>query len=314
MITEPSQPDTLDHRSGLRRRPVVGLALSGGGARGLAHIGVLKALSRAGVPIDCLAGASMGGVIGAAFAAGVPVEEIEAFALHNSRPVRMLRLVDLFPLRHGLITGARMREELCRLLGAETTFADLRIPFAVTAVDLISGEEVVLRDGLVVDAVRASAAVPAVFDPVEIGGRRLVDGGILNNLPVDVARSFGAEALIAVNVAISYYDRDLVDDGSAPARLRIAHNAWRAEAITVNALVQARLRKARPDVLIHPPIPARMTQLAGFAHAETIIAAGEEAAEAALPAIRAAIRPRLRLRAPRVQPLYSSSTASSRSG
>jgi NTE family protein len=238
------------------RRPVIGLALSGGGARGLAHIGVLKVLEREGIPIDCLAGTSMGGIIAAAYATGMAADEIEAEALKLARPRNLLRLIDVNIPRYGLMSGHGVRQYLIGLLGESLDFADLNIPLGLVAVDLVSGQEIVLREGLVLDAVQASGAVPVVFEPVEIGDWRLVDGGFLNNLPVDVARDLGAEVVIAVDVRLDFYDQELADDPHTPPSVRIAHNAWRAETLAGLALDSYRLAETRPDVLINPNVTA----------------------------------------------------------
>jgi NTE family protein len=281
---------------GVYRRRVIGLALSGGGARGFAHVGVLKVLEGEGVPIDLLAGTSMGGVLAALYAAGLSAADLEAEALHMARPRNLIRLVDLHRPRDGLLSGDGVRSYLEERLGRGLTFDRLSIPLGLVAVDLISGQEVILREGAVADAVRATSAFPAVFEPVEVGEYRLVDGGVLNNLPADVVRHMGAEVVIAVNVGMDFYDLELVDDPSTPATTRIAHNAWRAQSLTSATLVRQRLEQARPDVLLHPHIPGDISAFRGFNRAGEIIAAGEEAAARSLDRIRRLMRPGLRLR------------------
>jgi len=178
----------------------VGLALSGGGARGLAHIGVLKVLEQEGVPIDYLAGASMGGLIAAGYAAGLIPDFLEQEALRMGNIRRLLALADRSLPRRGLFEGQKVRQYLAGHLG-DRTFDDLRLPLALVAVDLNGGREVILRDGPVVDAVRATISLPGVFTPVERDGQLLVDGGLLNNLPADVVRQMGADVVIAVDVS-----------------------------------------------------------------------------------------------------------------
>ncbi|GAB4482285.1 MAG: hypothetical protein Kow00124_30980 [Anaerolineae bacterium] len=280
------------------RRPVVGLALSGGGARGLAHIGVLKVLEREGIPVDCLAGASMGGAIAAGYAAGMPPAELEKQARWLARPRNLLSLIDLRAPYGGLIRGEKVREHLVEMLGGDLDFNQLRMPLAVTAVDLVTGKEHWLRDGSVVDAVRATGAFPGVFEPVVMGQRHLTDGGVLNNLPVDVARALGAEVVIGVSVGLDFYDPALGQNPGAPLLMRLSHNVWRAQAIATEALVDFRLKEARPELVIRPAIPAEITALQGYSRAEEVIAAGERAAEAALDRIRKLTRPALRFRQP----------------
>jgi NTE family protein len=139
-------------------RPVVGLTLSGGGARGLAHIGVLKVLERRAVPIDCISGASMGGVLAAAYASGLSPQMLESLALRMARLRRLVRLVDLRPPRRGLLAGTKLRSYLAQFIPPGLTFADLRLPLALEAVDLRTGEEVALAEGPVLDAALATSA------------------------------------------------------------------------------------------------------------------------------------------------------------
>lgn len=281
---------------GLIRRPLVGLALGGGGARGLAHIGVLKVFERENVPIDYLAGTSMGGIVAAFYAAGRPAEALEAEVMNLMRPRNLLRLIDLSLLPHaGLFSGERVRQYLAEELGEDLTFDQLCIPLALTAVDLISGKEVVLREGVVIDAVRATSSFPAVFDPVEIGPYRLVDGGVLNNVPADVVRRLGAEVVVAVDVGLDFYDLALVDNPGTPPTTRIAHNAWRAESLMSEVLVRQRLAAAQPEIVLHPRIPGEISAFSGFNEAAKIVAAGEAAAVEALPRLKKLVRPRMRL-------------------
>ena len=162
------------------KRPKVGLALSGGGARGLAHIGVLKVLEQEGIPIDLLAGTSMGGIIAAGHAAGLGADYMAEEARRMGQLRNMIKLVDRsLPTRWGLFEGQKVQQYLASHLG-EATFDELRIPLALLAVDLESGEEVVLRKGSVAEAVRATISLPGVFAPFRLDGRLLVDGGVLN--------------------------------------------------------------------------------------------------------------------------------------
>ncbi|HID87294.1 MAG TPA: hypothetical protein EYP55_07930, partial [Anaerolineae bacterium] len=162
----------------LFRRPKVGLALSGGGARGLAHIGVLNVLEREGIPVDLLAGTSMGGVIAAGYAAGLSPEFMEQEALRMGQLRKLVGLFDLTLPKAGLVEGRKIEAYLAQHLG-EMTFDDLRIPLVLVAVDLVTGEEVILKSGSVIEAVRATISLPGVFAPVRMDGRLLVDGGIL---------------------------------------------------------------------------------------------------------------------------------------
>ena len=188
-----------------QRRPTIGLVLGGGGARGLAHVGVLRVLQQQAIPIDYIAGTSMGGLIGALYAAGLPLAVVEEEITKLSRLSEQIRLVDWNISAAGLsVRGRRIYNFMADLLGEDLTFADLRLPLAMVATDIRYGREVVLQGGLVIDAVRASISIPGVFEPVELGDYRLVDGGVLDNVPVDVARGMGAERTIAVDVLRSF--------------------------------------------------------------------------------------------------------------
>jgi len=270
----------------------IGLALSGGGARGLAHIGVLKILEQEGVPIDYLAGTSMGGVIAAGYAAGLEPEFMEQEALRVSSLRRLLPLTDLSPLRRGLFEGQKVREYLTGHLG-DRTFDDLRIPLTLMAVDLNSGREVYLNQGRLVDGVRATVALPGVFTPVERDGQLLVDGGLLDNLPADAVRHMGADVAIAVDVSTD--DVAVSSLVGALHRRRYVPNGlvdtievlWRSVGVMMAEVNRRRLAEAHPEVIIRPAIPPDVTVLTGFSRAAEIVAAGEEAAQEALPHIRA---------------------------
>jgi len=185
----------------------VGLALSGGAARGLAHIGVLKALEEGHIPIDMIGGTSMGALIGAAYARERKASVLEEIAIGVDWR-KLAHLVDpnVFPPWKGFVHGEKVKLFLNTLIG-ETNFEELEIPFAAVAVDIESLEEIVIDKGPVLEAVRASISLPVIFTPVKWQGRFLVDGGVLNPLPVKVVREMGAEIVIAVNVSYAAQQR-----------------------------------------------------------------------------------------------------------
>jgi len=218
-----------------KTRPTIGLALSGGGARGLAHIGALRVIEDLGIPIDYIAGTSMGAVIGALYAAGLSPDEIETAMLgmdwvdmFSDRPHRSERsfrrkqddrsdyldfeigLKHLRPvLPKGLITGQKLTlaikvPELYTSI--EQDFDDLPIPFRAVATDIETGEMVVLRSGSLVHAIRASISIPGIFAPVSLQGKHLVDGGVSRMVPVDVVKGMGADIVIAVDVGYPVED------------------------------------------------------------------------------------------------------------
>lgn len=177
-------------------RKKIGLALGGGVAKGLGHIGVIRALLELGVPIDCVAGTSSGSVVGALIAAAMTPDQIEAIA----KTTRWRDLVKPVIPRLGLLDGGRLEHLLVKVLG-DRRIEDLALPFACVATDIVTGEEVVIRTGPLAPAIRASCSMPGFFTPVEIDGRLLVDGGVVDNVPVDVAKSLGADFVIAVDVS-----------------------------------------------------------------------------------------------------------------
>jgi len=179
-------------------RPRIALTLGGGGARGLAHIGVLKVLCSEGIPVDFVTGASMGAVIGGAFAAGFPVEEMEQIALKTGIK-KMLSWADFIWPRRGLVAGDRVEKNYEEVTFGKN-FDELDIPSTFVATDIDTGEEIRISSGKVSRAIRASTAVPGVFNPVEMDGRRLVDGSIAASLPVSAAYASGAEQVFASDV------------------------------------------------------------------------------------------------------------------
>jgi NTE family protein len=172
------------------------LVLGSGGARGFAHIGVLKVCEREGLPVDLIVGTSIGALIGGAYASGMTAGEMEEVAL-SMRMWRLLSLADPGHSSAALMNGSRV-EKLVRKLVGDKTFADVRVPFACVAVDMAAEQQVVLRAGDLASAIRASISTPIIFAPVSREGRLLVDGAVLNPMPVDVARDLGARVVVAV--------------------------------------------------------------------------------------------------------------------
>mgnify|MGYP001262193709 CR=1 FL=1 len=175
----------------------IGLALGSGSARGLAHIGVIRALGEAGIAVDCVVGASMGALIGAVHAAG-KLDDLENF-FRDLDWKKTTAFFDVVLPRSGLLDGAKISDLVRDHVPAET-IESLPLVFAAVASDLASGEEVVIRDGDIIEAVRASISVPGIFTPVRRDGRILVDGGLVNPVPVTTARALGAEIVIAVDL------------------------------------------------------------------------------------------------------------------
>ncbi|SHE60218.1 NTE family protein [Seinonella peptonophila] len=177
------------------KRPKIGLALGSGAARGLAHIGVLKVLSREGIPIDYLAGSSMGSIIAVFYANKMDLNMMEKFFVHLKRK----HWLDLSVPGLGFVIGDKIKE-MVRLLTHRKEIQELFVPTAIVATDLRCGEPVIFRDGPISDAVRASISVPGIFEPVIINGRVLVDGGVIDRVPASVAKGMGADIVVGVDV------------------------------------------------------------------------------------------------------------------
>ncbi len=181
---------------GEKRKPKIGLALGSGGARGFAHIGVLKALEAHGIEVDLLAGSSMGSLIAAVYANGIEPHMMEKLALNLKRK----HWLDLTVPSLGFVSGDKIKQ-LIRLLTHDKRIEELKKPLAIVATDIETGERVVFTDGPVDQAVRASISIPGIFVPERVGDRLLVDGGVIDRVPITVTREMGADIVIAVDVA-----------------------------------------------------------------------------------------------------------------
>ena len=184
----------------MRSHKKIGLVLGGGAAKGLAHIGVLKTLKANNIPIDMIAGTSIGALVGACFAKDGEIDAFEEIVLNiDWKQLALLIDPNLALLKKGFIHGEKIKELLCSIIG-DIEFKDLKIPLRVLATNIITGEEVVIKSGSVAEAVRASISIPVIFTPVKFENKFLVDGSIVNPVPVDIVRNMGAEFIIACNV------------------------------------------------------------------------------------------------------------------
>ncbi len=282
-------------------QPRTGLVLSGGAARGLAHIGVLKALEEQGVQIDAIAGTSMGAVIGGLYAAGYSVDELEKLALEldwqqvlsddppredvpfrrkqDDRDFLVKRKLSFrddgsLGLPLGVIQGQNLALLLERLLVHASDIRDfdrLPIPFRAVATDIANDKKVIFRSGHLPQAIRASMSIPAVFAPVEIDGRLLVDGGMVDNVPMDVARDMGVDRLIVVDIGTPLLPREqlltVVDVLNQSITMMTRRNS------------EAQLATLRPEDLLVQPMLAAFGST-DFGRAEQLIDAGYRAADA----------------------------------
>jgi NTE family protein len=292
------------------RLPKIGFVLSAGSARGWAHIGVLRALTEAGIKPDFIAGCSVGAFVGAAFAAG-RLDQLEAWALGLDWK-GMLKLMD-FGLHGGLIKGGRVRE-VFREQFVECDFSELPIRFAAVATDLHSGQEVWLREGKVSAAIGASIAVPGLFRPVQYEDRYLVDGSVVNPIPVSLCRAMGADIVLAVDLGsdlVGRYEREheRVPPGERRSLLsrvlprynpthdrqpepEIAPPSMLETLMGSINIMQLRIARSRlagepPDVLLTPRLGH--LGLLDYHRAEFAIAEGRDEVTRMLPAIRNAI-------------------------
>ena len=183
---------------GTTRRPVIGLALGGGAARGFAHIGIIKTLIAHGIVPNVVVGTSIGAVVGGSYAAG-HLDQLEEWA-RSLQPRHILGYLDIRLNGSGLIGGDKLAAQLEVAMG-QTRIEELPLKFATVATEVRTGHEIWLTHGRMVDAMRASYALPGIFSPVMVGDRWLVDGALVNPVPVSTARAFGAEIVIAANLS-----------------------------------------------------------------------------------------------------------------
>lgn len=184
-------------------RPKIGLALGGGGPRGLAHIGVIKVLVDHGIPIHYIAGTSAGALIGGMYAYTRDIKKVESYILEKNKLEMLSYIIDP-SLRGGFFEGNKLEQFIKGFMG-DCTFSDLRIPFVAVAVDLKTGKKVHLHKGLLSKAIHASSAIPMVFKPVDIDNHLLVDGAVLSSVPVETAFQMGADVVIAVQLNKQYH-------------------------------------------------------------------------------------------------------------
>jgi NTE family protein len=286
------------------RRPRVGLVLSGGGARGAAQIGVLRVLERHGIPVDFIAATSMGAIIGGLYASGYSVTEVESLALRTrwdevlsltedtrrselfvdqklagDRSFLAVRFQGFEPVIPSAVsTGQRLTDFLSTqalqaVYHPSPDFDHLKIPFRAVATDLVSGKRVVLSEGSFAEALRASATVPLLFHPIEKDSMQLVDGGLVANIPVDVARDVGVDIVLVVN---STSGLRLPEEMKAPWQ-----TADQIMSIMMKVVNERQLENA--DVVITPKVGRHLST--NFVGLDSLIAAGVSAAEEAMPAI-----------------------------
>lgn len=262
----------------------VGLALGGGAARGLAHIGVLEVLEKEAIPIDIIAGTSAGAVVGALYAQGKDASQMKKLALDLSWK-RLAPLVDPSLPKTGLIKGKKIKDLLTLLIGGDIQFSDLKIPFACVATDIETGEKVVIDRGSVPEALRASISIPAIFTVVKWEGRYLVDGGLVDPVPVSVVKQMGADFVIAVNVIPEVaerarrVDKERAKGSKEPNIIQVI-----MQSIYIGAYVLVRTSVEEADVVIEPQVAH--IGAGDFLCGQDCIRQGELAAQASIPEIK----------------------------
>src|SRR4051812_15574286 len=320
--SEPAGSEPADKVGlGSIRRPVIGLALGGGAARGFAHIGIIRTLIAHGIVPDVVVGTSIGGVVGGSYAAG-QLDRLEEWA-RSLQPRNILGYLDIRLNGSGLIGGDKLAAQLEGAIGS-TLIEDLPLKFATVATEVRTGHEIWLTHGRVVEAMRASYALPGIFSPVLVGDRWLVDGALVNPVPVSAARALGAEIVIAANLSSDVFTHSTTIYSHGPAaeapqalvepavpkrgfgRLFSAERTMKREffggggrpgisSVMVDAfnIMQDRITRARlagdpPDLLITP----RVGQIGwfDFHRANDLIAFGARATERAIESIQEAIQ------------------------
>lgn len=286
-------------------RPKIGLALGGGGAKGAAEVGVLKVLEEAGIQIDYIAGTSIGSIVGGLYAAGYSAKELETMfqtqewltlltdrkASLSNEPYKTIDGVTYifgFPVMDrnsrgiGVMGGGRIEQLIDSMASVKgcTEFEDLKIPFCCVAADIKTAEEVVLSKGVLCKALRASMAIPGIFKPVERGDFMLVDGGMLNNLPVDVCRKMGADIVIAVDLEqVEKKPRKQADISSFTPIADMLGLGGILEWITNRPDILKHIEnKKQADIYIQPSLPDADVSSFGNKNAAKMILAGEKAA------------------------------------
>jgi NTE family protein len=250
-------------------QPKLGIALGGGFARGLAHVGVLRVLQEEGIPIDFVAGTSVGSIIGASYCSGVSAREMQEIA----SIVRFKDFARWSLNKLGFCTNNRMNNFLCKIVKCKT-FEELHTPLAVAATDFTTGEGVVFRTGPIVEAVRASCAYPGMFQPVKVNGRLLVDGMLSHAVPTTPLREMGADRVLAVYLSAHWVNLngprhvfDVIGQCFSIAQAKMS-GIWKRDA----------------DLVIEPNVDGFTYD--GFERATDLIRAGENSIREVLPAIQ----------------------------
>jgi NTE family protein len=265
-------------------RKKIGLALSGGAARGLAHVGVIEVLHKEAIPIDMIAGTSAGAVMGAIYAWNQDIDKMKEYAL-DTKWKKLAPLIDPSFPRTGFIKGRKIKNLLSTFIGGNIKFSDLKIPFACVATDIDTGEEIVINKGSVPEALRASISIPGIFTLVKHEGRYLVDGGLTTPVPVELVKQMGADFIIAVNVNPDVVGR-MSNTSLRRMEARKEPNIFQVmmQSIYITTYSLARNNLENADIVIEP----RVAHIGAgdFQKAREFIDLGTQAAKSAIPKIK----------------------------
>jgi len=265
---------------GIRKRKKVGLALGGGGWKGIAHAGVLKVLEESNIPIDFIAGTSAGALVGGLYSYFGNSKDLEQFILKFGYR-DLLKIIADPKLKAGILKGEKFTQYI-KTITKDTEMQNLKIPFCAVACDLISGESVYIKDGSVAEAIKASISIPLVFEPTRRNNMYLVDGGLTENVPVKCVKEMGADIVIAINLNSNFFPVSEKDIKSSSGIAMISSRA------TLDNLAKYEIKDA--DVLIEPKILKQDMKISPdyffkFVKEKELIKVGEEEALKSIPKI-----------------------------
>ncbi|WP_175596683.1 patatin-like phospholipase family protein [Bacillus sp. MRMR6] len=252
-------------------QPKIGLVLGSGGARGFAHLGVIKVLKEAGIPIHLIAGSSMGALVGSFYGAGIEIDHLYKLSTAFKRKY----FLDFTVPKMGFIAGKRVKEFI-KVFTHGKNIEELDLPVGIVATDLLTGEKVVFTQGPVAEAVRASISIPGIFVPEKYNGRILIDGGVSDRVPVSVAKEMGADFIIAVDVSGVERNAEMT---SIYDVIMQSIDIMQKEIINNRAIAS--------DIMIRPPVETYSSR--AFTNIEEIIKLGEEETYKHLEEIKSSI-------------------------
>jgi len=262
-----------------KERPKIGLALGSGGPRGLAHIGVIKVLEKNNIPVDFIAGSSIGALVGGFYAATKDIKQIEKIALSTNWRL-ILSLIDP-SLRQGLVGGEKIKNFIESYIN-KMRFQDLKIPFSAIATDIKNGDIVCINEGEVSSAIRASISLPLIFKPIKREDKLLADGGLSLPVPVKIVRKMGAELVIAINLDANYFTNNNNQNINF-GFYKIANNSIN---LLRHHLASWNVKEA--DIIVEPKLGIKVgiTYWNKFLDGKNIILAGESAMKEKLPQLQ----------------------------